>query len=88
MLKFKIKNQHDTGGAMKIIFALFIAVFLFQFTSFAQEGWFWQNPLPQGNDIYDICVIDENHAVAVGNKAILRTTNGGQDWLNHPDGKY
>lgn len=70
---------------LSILFALFL---LLQFNSLAQEGWFWQNPLPQGNNIRDIHVIDENNAIAVGENTILRTTNGGEDWLNHPDGKY
>ncbi|MEN8194564.1 MAG: YCF48-related protein [Bacteroidota bacterium] len=26
----------------------------------SQEGWFWQNPLPQGNTLYDICRNDLN----------------------------
>ena len=32
----------------------------------AQEGWFWQNPLPQGNSLKDFHIIDENNIAAFG----------------------
>jgi len=42
--------------------------------SFAQSGWYWQNPLPQGNPL-----VDANTGTAVGNfGTILRTNNGGR----------
>lgn len=42
---------------------------------------FWQNPLPQGNDLHDIAAIDTNSAIAVGNNGtILKTDNGGNTW--------
>ena len=31
-----------------------LIIFLFS-NIYSQEGWFWQNPLPQGNDLYDVC---------------------------------
>lgn len=34
--------------------------------SFAQQGWFWQNPLPQGNPLYGISFTDANTGTAVG----------------------
>ena len=44
-------------------------------------GWFWQSPLPQGNTLLDVCVIDANTAAAVGEAGtILRTTDGGASW--------
>ena len=45
---------------------------------FAQSGWFWQNPLPQGNDLLAVSFTDANTGTAVGSGGtILRTTNGG-----------
>ncbi|KXK48839.1 MAG: hypothetical protein UZ05_CHB002001973 [Chlorobi bacterium OLB5] len=48
---------------------------------FSQSGWFWQNPLPQGNDIYDVKIINNNTALAVCEDGILlKTTNSGVNW--------
>ena len=66
---------------MKKLLLLFVAFFLFQLTTFAQEGWFWQNPLPQGNALRDIYVFDENTAIAVGNAGtVIKTTDSGTSW--------
>ena len=46
---------------------------------FAQ--WFWQHPLPQGNDLKDVWVLNQNTVFAVGDKGtLLRSTNAGVDW--------
>ena len=50
-------------------------------TGHAQLQWTWQNPLPQGNTLKDLCIIDENTAVAVGYcGTIIKTTDGGFHW--------
>ena len=49
--------------------------------SYSQEGWIWQNPLPQGNDLYHVFFIDDNAGWAVGRiGTILKTTDGGISW--------
>lgn len=65
---------------MKTTF-VFLTV-LFQLgNSLAQEGWFWQNPLPQGNALCDIIAFDENWAIAVGDKGTsIATSDGGETW--------
>jgi photosystem II stability/assembly factor-like uncharacterized protein len=46
-----------------------------------QSGWTWQNPLPQGNPLKDLCFVDSLHGWAVGyNGTVMRTVNGGTDW--------
>ena len=45
---------------------------------FAQ--WFWQNPLPQGNSLTKIFVLDSTHAWASGNFGALIYTVNGADW--------
>ena len=59
--------------------------FLFAFgleMTFAQSGWFWQNPLPQGNTLWGVSFTDANTGTAVGGSGtILRTTNGGVAWV-------
>jgi photosystem II stability/assembly factor-like uncharacterized protein len=46
----------------------------------AEYGWSWQNPLPQGNTLWAVTAVDSNTVVAVGDHAILRTTDGGFTW--------
>ena len=42
-----------------------------------QPGWFWQNPLPQGNTLRGVSFSDVNTGTAVGSAGtILRTTDG------------
>jgi photosystem II stability/assembly factor-like uncharacterized protein len=66
---------------MKKCLLLFGAILLVQLTSLAQQGWFWQNPLPQGNPLEDIYVFDENTAIAVGGvSTVIKTTDGGTSW--------
>ncbi len=55
------------------------------FGSFAiaqcDSKWEWQNPTPQGHDIYDSHVFDKDSVLAVGEHAtVLWTENGGKDW--------
>jgi photosystem II stability/assembly factor-like uncharacterized protein len=46
-----------------------------------QQNWSWQNPLPQGNDLHHINVINENLIFAVGNGGtVMKTTDGGITW--------
>ncbi len=48
-----------------------------------QAGWFWQNPLPQGNDINSMHFINHNTGFVTGFAGtVLRTTNGGVNWSN------
>jgi photosystem II stability/assembly factor-like uncharacterized protein len=55
--------------------------------AFAQSGWFWQNPMPQGNHLTDVFLIDNNTGWAVGySGTILKTTNGGANWLLQTSG--
>ncbi len=48
----------------------------------SQPNWYWQNPLPSGDNLYRIKFIDDNTGYATGtNFAIIKTTNAGQTWL-------
>jgi photosystem II stability/assembly factor-like uncharacterized protein len=47
---------------------------------FAQ--WTWQNPLPSGCPLNDVCFVNSNVGFAVGEcGTILKTTDGGENWL-------
>ena len=66
---------------MKQILKLFLPFILLTTVVNAQDNWYWQNPLPQGNDIMDVFIFDQNSAIAVGaNGSILKSTNGGNSW--------
>src|SRR5215469_5663383 len=55
--------------------------------SLAQSGWFWQNPLPQGNPLHAVSVLDSGTVTAVGDfGTILRTTDGGASWAAQTSG--
>src|SRR5215471_18871486 len=55
--------------------------------SFAQSGWFWQNPLPQGNGLFAAAAPDSSTVVVVGNLGtILRTDDGGATWTPQSSG--
>jgi len=65
---------------LKFIFILSLLIFILPINSFAQEGWFWQNPLPQGNILSDIQVFNDSTAIAIGSpNTIVKTVNGGGD---------
>ena len=69
-----------------LLFRTFL-VFLFVVggakSSFGQElDWKWQNPLPTGNFISDVQFLGDQTGWAVGLGTILKTSNGGQSWLN------
>ena len=52
-------------------------------------GWFWQNPLPTGNSLYDVWMTDANTGTAVGAFGIIvRTTDGGTTWTAQDSGNF
>ncbi len=66
---------------------LFLALMLSGATAQAQSGWYWQNPLPQGNHLHGVDFIDAETGVAVGaGGTILRTTDGGRHWTMQASG--
>ena len=45
--------------------------------------WFWQNPLPQGNTLGSISLLNENSALVLGsNGALISTQDYGDSWSN------
>ena len=61
---------------MKKLFVTLVISILFQLNIHSQsDGWFWVNPLPQGNSLSDIKVT-ANLSVAVGYAGTIITDNG------------
>lgn len=66
---------------MKKLIYLSILSLLIATNIYPQSGWFWQNPLPQGNDLRSISFLNSNTGFAVGNfGSIIKTTNIGETW--------
>jgi len=68
----------------KKIFAIFLFITTIISTN-SYSQWFWVNPYPQGNFLYDIYMKDANTGWISGDAGtILRTTNGGINWIYQP----
>ena len=68
---------------MKKFVVLLILLLLLIITNLysQQQNWTWQNPLPQGNDLKCINVINENLIFAVGRGGtIMKTTDAANNW--------
>lgn len=47
----------------------------------AQTDWEWQNPLPQGNYLWSVTMIDTDNIVTVGGAGlVMKTTDDGETW--------
>jgi len=63
----------------------FAVITFFLLASKVTSQWFWQNPMPQGNNLDDIFFINSSTGWCCGQAgSILKTTNGGADWQYYP----
>jgi photosystem II stability/assembly factor-like uncharacterized protein len=63
------------------------AVLLCSQLSFAQNGLFWENPLPQGNSLSSVSFSNPDTGTAVGlNGTMLLTNDGGGSWTSVSSG--
>jgi photosystem II stability/assembly factor-like uncharacterized protein len=68
---------------MKRNYVLFVIFPLFPLLASAQ-GWQWQNPLPRGNTVNAIAMLDEIRGVAVCDDGImLWSADGGNSWASY-----
>lgn len=66
------------GNINKNMISLLLII-IFSASVFAQ--WSWQNPLPQGNVLYDIQFLDSLNGWSCGNfGTVLKTADGGKKW--------
>ena len=65
-----------------LIFTLFI---LIPFNSFAQQGWYYKNPIPVSSELRSVQFVSVDTGWAIGsNGDIICTTDGGENWeLRH-----
>ena len=72
---------------MKYLRFILIPAVLFFLPGIEQSGWFWQNPLPQGNPIESVRFVDNKTGYAVGfARTVLKTTDGGANWAGQSSG--
>ena len=72
---------------MKNIFIITFLITVMHSSAFSQSGWFFQNPLPQGNTMNSLFFADYNTCWVVGKAGtILKTTNGGINWTTQISG--
>ena len=49
--------------------------------TYSQHTWNWQNPLPQGADMFAVITLSPNRAIITGSGGTIMTTDdGGQSW--------
>jgi len=66
-----------------------ILFFFLLVTQICIAQWFWQNPLPQGNNLVGLSFVDENTGWIQDNRgAIYKTINAGQSWTKQHNGNY
>jgi len=63
----------------KFIFS-FLLLSIAAINIYAQQGWFWQNPLPQGNNLGYVNFWGINGLVIGHGSTILKTSNNGINW--------
>ena len=63
----------------RILQIIFIVVAIFN-VSYSQ--WFWQNPLPQGNNLISVYFIENNGWAVGASGTIIKTTDAGAMWMN------
>ncbi|RPI75251.1 MAG: hypothetical protein EHM47_03145 [Ignavibacteriales bacterium] len=72
---------------MKNLYITIILFFSLCISIYSQQGWFWQNPLPQGNSLFGVKFISSSVGWTVGHYGtVMKTTNGGSDWILQSSG--
>ena len=63
---------------MKKLVFTFLLLSISTLNFYAQQGWFWQNPLPQGNYLSGITFTENNTSYLIGaNGTLMKSTNNG-----------
>jgi photosystem II stability/assembly factor-like uncharacterized protein len=64
--------------------SLLLLIFLHTGNLYSQSSWFWLNPYPQGNTLYEVKMFDANNGISFNYDNILLTSNSGENWsLNY-----
>lgn len=63
----------------KILFTIAL-IFGINNVIISQNGWIWQNPLPQGNNMSNLQFVNSTTAYAMCFNSVMKTTNSGSNW--------
>lgn len=67
---------------LNILLYIYILIFHFPQLSFSQSNWFWQQPLPTGNEMKGIYFPTPEVGFTVGTLGTIeKTTDGGASWV-------
>jgi photosystem II stability/assembly factor-like uncharacterized protein len=76
-------GNRNKGMKIKILslIILFFSIGKIAAQTSGSNDWVWQYPKPQGNNLRDIYVFNDDTAIAVGDlSTIIKTTDGGNTW--------
>lgn len=48
-----------------------------------QTGWYYLNPTPTGNNLYDLTMFSETSGICISTNSIFRTYDGGRNWTEY-----
>jgi hypothetical protein len=66
---------------MKRVVFILITLLLITNVTFSQSGWFWQNPLPQGNTLNSVKFVNISTGYSAGGYGtVIKTVNSGLNW--------
>ena len=86
---YLMKRTSARGALLCVVAFIFMLAFGSAVASAvegAAAGWYWQNPLAQGNSLRDVSVVGD-HVVAVGDAgAVFTSDNGGSSWKRQASG--
>src|SRR3989304_6408024 len=72
---------------LRLAYTLLGAYFVSTSSVVGQTHWEWQNPWPQGSDIWAVCFVNADSGFTVGQAGTInRTTDGGVTWLHCKSG--
>lgn len=66
----------------KILFTIAL-IFGINYVLISQNGWIWQNPLPQGNSMSNLQFVNSTTAYALCFNSVMKSTNAGSNWSIH-----
>jgi hypothetical protein len=78
----KVENEkYKEWEKVKNRVAKIVPCFLLPVYVFAQGSWQWQNPLPQGADMFAVFTLSPNRAIITGSGGTIMTTEDtGKSW--------
>lgn len=65
---------------MQKLLKFYALIIIINCVLYAQSGWIWQNPLPQGNNMSELQFVNSTTAYAMCFNSVMKSTNAGMNW--------